>query len=152
MWRTQIKQINQNDDFMSLSQWWVLGKTEIKEFCQQCTVIVSSAKSLRDLETDIVELEVSANFTGNRVWFENLKSKKALLGSGARGAQVCCRFQNLSLMDAPTKVFFSLEKRKDRARSDLCDDVMEVFEESFTEGSETSELQESSSNAVTKER
>lgn len=68
-----------------------MAKLKSKNFVS--SVIVSSAKSLRDLETDIVELEVSANFTGNRVWFENLKSKKALLGSGAQGLRFVADFK-----------------------------------------------------------
>lgn len=111
------------DDFKSLRQWWDRGKTEIKEFCQQYVVNVSSdlAKSMRDLEIEIVEMQVTANSTGNRGWFGSLNSKKALLAglldSRAQGEPVHCRFQNLSLMDAPTKFFFSFEKKRGQSKS-----------------------------------
>lgn len=110
------------DDFASLRQWWDRGKIEIKELCQQYTVNVSSnlTKSIRDLEIEIVELQVSAHSTGNRGDLENLNLKKAaladLLGSRTQGAMVRCRFQKVTLMDAPTKFFFSLEKKQGQCK------------------------------------
>lgn len=69
------------EDFRSLKQWWDCGKVEIKQLCQQYTLNVSRdiTKSMRDLEIEIVELQSSAEFTGKRGRFEDLKSKKAIL-------------------------------------------------------------------------
>ena len=46
-------------DFSSIRQWWDHGKTEIKLLCQQHTLNVTRdvTRSMKDLETDIVELE-----------------------------------------------------------------------------------------------
>ena len=75
---------------------------------------------MKDLELDIVELQSTAQSTGNGGCVENLKSKKAvladLLGSRAQGALVRSRFQSVSLMDSPSKLFFSLEKKNGQSR------------------------------------
>ena len=108
-------------DFTSLKQWWDCGKVEIKNFCQQYTFNVSShiTRSMRDLEIEIVELQNVAS-TGNRGSIDDLKYKKAaladLLGTKAQGALVRSRFQSEALMDAPSKFFFSLEKKKGQSR------------------------------------
>ncbi|KAJ4939822.1 hypothetical protein JOQ06_029258, partial [Pogonophryne albipinna] len=77
-------------------------------------------KSMRDLEMEIVELQSFAESTGNPACIEDLKSKKAiladLLGSRAQGALVRSRFQSASMMDSPTKYFFSLEKKNGQGR------------------------------------
>ncbi|KAJ4919191.1 hypothetical protein JOQ06_000140 [Pogonophryne albipinna] len=77
-------------------------------------------KSMRDLEMEIVELQSFAESTGNPGCIEDLKSKKAiladLLGSRAQGALVRSRFQSASMMDSPTKYFFSLEKKNGQGR------------------------------------
>ena len=68
-------------DFMCLKQWWDQGKIQTKQFCQQYTLNVSRdiTKSMKDLELDIVELQSTAQSTGNGGCVENLKSKKAVL-------------------------------------------------------------------------
>lgn len=60
---------------------WDCGKVEIKQLCQQYTFNVSRdiTKSLRDLEMEVVELQSSAESTGNPVYREELKVKKAVL-------------------------------------------------------------------------
>lgn len=110
------------DDFASLKQWWDHGKVEIKQLCQQYTFNVSHniAKSMRDLETEIVELQISADSTGNPGCIEDLKLKKTvladLLGSKAQGALVRSRFQSAAMMDSPSKFFFSLERKNGQSR------------------------------------
>lgn len=109
-------------DFISLKQWWDCGKADIKQLCLQYTLNVSRdiTKSMRDLEMEIVELQSFAESTGNPGCIEDLKSKKAiladLLGSRAQGALVRSRFQSASMMDSPTKYFFSLEKKNGQGR------------------------------------
>lgn len=68
-------------DFNSLRQWWDGGKIEIKQPCQQYTLNVTRdiARSMRDLETGIVELQSLLESTGNRDHIEDLKSKRSAL-------------------------------------------------------------------------
>ena len=63
--------------FMCLKQWWDHGKIQTKQLCQQYTLNVSRdiIKSMKDLELDIVELQSTAQSTGNGGCVENLKSK-----------------------------------------------------------------------------
>ncbi|KAJ4931707.1 hypothetical protein JOQ06_010147 [Pogonophryne albipinna] len=109
-------------DFNYLKQWWDCGKADIKQLCLQYTLNVSRdiTKSMRDLEMEIVELQSFAESTGNPGCIEDLKSKKAiladLLGSRAQGVLVRSRFQSASMMDSPTKYFFSLEKKNGQGR------------------------------------
>ncbi|KAI3370929.1 hypothetical protein L3Q82_023482, partial [Scortum barcoo] len=105
------------EDFTSVKQWWECGKIEIKQLCQQYILNVSQdIKSMRDLETEIVELTL----TLTRGCFEELKSKKAvladLLGSKAQGALVRSHFQSTALMDASSSFFFGLEKKNGQSR------------------------------------
>ena len=86
---------------------------------------------MRDLETDIVELES----TGNRGCIESLKEKKMalanLLGVKVQGALVRSRFQTIRDMDAPSAFFFSLEKKNGQRKvihtllSDTGQEIME---------------------------
>ncbi len=74
----------------------MMGKWKSNSFVNS-TLNVSRhiAKSVTDLEIEIVELQSSAESTGNQGCFEDLKSKKAeladLLGSKAHGALVTFR-------------------------------------------------------------
>ena len=104
-------------DFTSLRQWWDHGKTKIKLLCQQHTLNVTHdiTRSVKDLESDIVELEELSESTGDRGYIETLKVKKMaladLLESKAQGALVRSRYQNIAEMDAPSSFFFGLERR-----------------------------------------
>ena len=104
-------------DFISLKLWWDCGKVEIKQLCQQYTLNVTRdiARSMKDLETEIVEVLNLIDSTGNRDHIKDLKSKKStlsdLLGTKAQGALVRSRFQSAALMDTPSKFFFGLEKK-----------------------------------------
>lgn len=72
---------------------------------------------MKDLGIEIVELRNSAESTGNRVHIEELNVKKATLADflGMK-AQVWSWFQNTDQMDAPSKFFFSLEKKNGQGR------------------------------------
>lgn len=103
-------------DFTCIRQWWDHGKMQIKLLCQQHTLNVTrdTCQSIKDLETEIVELETSAS-TGNREYIEIFKSKKMalanLLDNKIQGALVRSWVQNITEMDAPSSFFFSLEKK-----------------------------------------
>lgn len=70
-------------EFTCLKQWWDYGKTENKMFCQQhmLNVTYHIASSIRDLETEIVELELLNESTENQGYIDVLKTKKVALAS-----------------------------------------------------------------------
>ncbi|KAK3526475.1 hypothetical protein QTP70_029653, partial [Hemibagrus guttatus] len=76
-------------------------------------------RSLKALEIEIVELQC-LEASGNRGHIEALKSKKAkmndLLDVTAQGALVRSRFTSVTEMDAPSKLFFSLEQKNGQKR------------------------------------
>uniref|UniRef100_A0A8C5D1K3 Reverse transcriptase domain-containing protein n=1 Tax=Gouania willdenowi TaxID=441366 RepID=A0A8C5D1K3_GOUWI len=109
-------------EFNSLRQWWDHGKTEIKLLCQQYTLNVTRdiTRSMKDLESDIVELERLSESTANPEYIEILKIKKLVLADlfdgKVQGALVRSRFQAIEEMDAPSSFFFGLEKRSGQGR------------------------------------
>lgn len=113
-WLTHRKS---KSDFACIQQWWDFGKCQIKQLCQQFTPNVTRdiTRSMRHLETQVVELQSLAVSTGNRGLLDSLKSKKAfladLLGTTAKGALVRSRFLSVTQMDAPSHFFFGLEKK-----------------------------------------
>ncbi|KAI3357334.1 hypothetical protein L3Q82_015491 [Scortum barcoo] len=72
-------------------------------------------RSMKDLESDIVELEEMSESTGDRGCIEILKVKKLalanLLESKVQGALVRSLFQNIAEMDTPSGFFFGLERK-----------------------------------------
>uniref|UniRef100_A0A3B5PPF5 Reverse transcriptase domain-containing protein n=1 Tax=Xiphophorus maculatus TaxID=8083 RepID=A0A3B5PPF5_XIPMA len=112
--------------FTSIQQWWDIGKIKIQQFCNQYTYNVTRemVKSIEELETEIVDLQSFCESTGNRGHIQTLKQKKNaladLLGLRAQGALVRSRFQSVSEMDAPSKFFFSLEKKNGQNRLIHC--------------------------------
>uniref|UniRef100_A0AAQ4RMD0 Reverse transcriptase domain-containing protein n=1 Tax=Gasterosteus aculeatus aculeatus TaxID=481459 RepID=A0AAQ4RMD0_GASAC len=109
-------------EFSSLKQWWDHGKIEIGLLCQQHTFNVTRdiARSMKDLETEIVELEHLSESTGDRGHFEVLKGKKMALADlfnvKVQGALVRSRFQTITEMDTPSSFFFGLEKKSGQGR------------------------------------
>ncbi|KAJ4948523.1 hypothetical protein JOQ06_020056, partial [Pogonophryne albipinna] len=94
-------------------------------------------RSMKDLESDIVELETISETTGDRGYIEILKEKKMalanLLDVKVQGALVRSRFLNTNEMDAPTSFFFGLEKKNGQRRvihSLLSDTGQEITEPS----------------------
>ncbi|KAJ4926953.1 hypothetical protein JOQ06_014695 [Pogonophryne albipinna] len=75
---------------------------------------------MSDFKVCTLNVNGARDATGNPGCIEDLKSKKAiladLLGSRAQGALVRSRFQSASMMDSPTKYFFSLEKKNGQGR------------------------------------
>lgn len=66
---------HRKSDFTGLGQLQDCGKTEIQLLCQHYT-LSATCRSIEDLETEIVELEVINTSTGERGCIEDLKSKK----------------------------------------------------------------------------
>jgi len=109
-------------NFSSLRQWWDRCKIEIRLLCQQHTFNVTRdiTRSMKDLETDIVDLGSLSESTGDRGHMEVLKSKKMsfpdLLDVKVQGALVRSRFQTISEMDTPSSFFFGLERKGGQGR------------------------------------
>lgn len=112
----------QKSAYVSLEQWWDCGKIQIKQLCQQYTVNVSGeiARSMKILESEIVELQELTASTGNVDNGKVLKRKKNMLAGlmdfKAQGALVRSRFQGVVQMDAPSKFFFNLERKNGQSR------------------------------------
>ena len=112
----------QKQHFHDLREWWDYGKVVIKQLCQQYTFNVSRhiTQSIKELEREILELQGLVDSTGDQSHVRVLKSKTSalndLLGVRAQGALVRSRFQSLTQMDAPSKFFFSLERRNGQSR------------------------------------
>ena len=55
-------------EFASLRQWWVYGKNEIRQLCQQYTLNVthSITRSMNELEMEIVNIQSSVESIGNQ--------------------------------------------------------------------------------------
>ena len=53
--------------FTNIQQWWDFGKTQIKQLCQHFTRGVTTAltRSMKVLETQVVELQTLADSTAN---------------------------------------------------------------------------------------
>ncbi|KAK0155419.1 Transposon TX1 uncharacterized protein [Merluccius polli] len=76
---------------------------------------------MKDLETQVVELQTLADSTANQGLLDSLKSKKSaianLLGVSAQGALVRSRFMNITQMDAPSRFFFGLERKNGQRKT-----------------------------------
>ena len=118
-WDTFRKQI---DSFSSLRDWWDYGKVQIRIFCQHYTsnVTKSIISSLKVVENDILRLQRLVTPAGDGDHLKLLDERKGrlkeLLGVRAQGALVRSRFQNVTLMDAPSKYFFNLERQNGQSR------------------------------------
>ncbi len=106
-------------NFQLLSQWWDVGKTQIKSFCQQYTAHSAGALKARmkSLEQDI--LGQSSDCTHNNSTFIDSNDKlllKNLLEERGKTALLRTRFAQLNDMDAPTSFFYGLEKSQGNRR------------------------------------
>ena len=106
-------------------QWWDLGKVQVQQFCVQYNLNVTreAAQSIRNLESSIVEPQDLSNSTGDQSHIKALNKKAVfvdLLGVRPQAALVRSRFRNLVEMDAPSKIFFNLEKKNGQNRLIHC--------------------------------
>ncbi len=108
--------------FQSLQKWWDFGKVQIKQYCQQYAQNSTKAlnQSMKDLETDIIKIQELAESTKQQSYLKILSKRKnqlaELLGVKTQGALVRSRFVSLDQMDAPSKFFFSLERKNGQKR------------------------------------
>ncbi len=111
---------NTKSEYVSLQQWWDIGKSKIKQLCLQYTLNVTKdmTRSMKDMEREILELQELADSTGEREHFNALKRKKITLSNllGFSALLVRSRFQNVVKMDAPSHFFFALERKNGQKR------------------------------------
>lgn len=103
--------------FVSLGQWWEVGKAQIRVFCQRYTAH-STAKvkaAIQKLEEEIRQCETHIDVHENQDMLGQKKRElSVLLQERVKGALVRSRFIGLKDMDAPTAFFFNLEKKEAR--------------------------------------
>ncbi len=105
-----------------MQQWWEFFKVQTKQLCQLYTHNVTKDKirSIRKLEDDLVKLQELLELTKNKIEKKYFRKKKAslneLLDLTIQGAIIRYRFQNIESMDAPSKLFFNLEKKNGKNR------------------------------------
>ncbi len=96
---------------------------------------------MNTLETEIVDLYSLSASTGKKEHIEALTLKKTLLANlldiKAQGALVRSRFQNITQMDAPSKFFFSMEKKNSQSRI-----IHSLVSDTGQELTKTSEIRE----------
>ena len=99
-------------------QWWEVGKTHIRVFCQRYAASISGRvkAAVRKLEQEIGEIErplLLCNDPGLQVV---LHLKRVELGSflqdQVKGALIRACVTNIRDMDGPTAFFFNLERKK----------------------------------------
>ncbi len=103
------------NDYENIVQWWEVGKTQIRMFCQNYTAHTNSLvkKTIRELERDIEQLETNAannNLADVNMLEKRKKSSGTLLHETEKGALIRARFSLLKDMDAP--FVFNLEKKE----------------------------------------
>jgi len=100
--------------YKSLSQWWDIGKTQIKLFCQNYAAYDRSIleNTVKQLEQDILytddkadEVDIAEILERNTFLLRNLLEERA------QETLVRARFTNSNNMDASTSFFFNLEKK-----------------------------------------
>lgn len=111
----------QKESFPSLSQWWEVGKSQLRVFCQQYTSFSSAniRKAMEQLEADIKELESVAPGNTDQLR-KKQKQLSVFLREKAKGALVRARFTTVRDMDAPTSFFFNLERSVGQRKQMVC--------------------------------
>ena len=115
---------SRKDGFSSLTQWWEVGKAQIKVFCQQYTSYSTAniKRVVENLEKEITDLESvsQADPQNNASLKEKRQELNSFMQERAKGALVRARFTKLQDIDAPTAFFFSLEKSVVKRKQMLC--------------------------------
>ncbi|KAI4886392.1 hypothetical protein NFI96_001747 [Prochilodus magdalenae] len=108
--------VSRKGEFETLIQWWEVGKSQIRTFCQDFTSYSTATlrTAIRALELDIAriyDLLINQSASGLQT---DLASKQkelaAILHEKAKGAFVRSRYLSMNDMDAPTAFFFDLER------------------------------------------
>ena len=110
----------------SLTQWWDLGKVQIRLFCQQYTANSTRAVKIKleALEQEILFITAKASgrdMAGFETYLnQNKLQLRSLLEDRGEGALVRARYLLYADMDGPTKFFFGLEKRTSKTENMQC--------------------------------
>lgn len=108
-------------NFQSLSQWWDVGKIQIRIFCQQFTAHSRGAllEKMKALEEEI--LGQSSQSTTSSTSTDSFERNKFLLRNLAeeqgKTALLRAKFTRLNDMDSPTAFFFGLEKKNNSTQA-----------------------------------
>lgn len=108
--------VSKKKDFDNLIQWWEIGKTQIKIFCQQysCFSTRKIKQKISEIEQEIFYITSGMIQESNACSAGMLGEKKRdledLLQVRAKGALIRSRFMSVHEIDAPTAYFFNLEK------------------------------------------
>ncbi len=113
-WNCWVEQKNYYDNLL---QWWEIGKTQIKIFCQQFLAYSSCniKHEMTKLEKDISIIQNSLINQNDVNLQDDLSQKKQelsnLLNEKVKRAHVRSHYVSLQDMDAPTQFFFNLNKK-----------------------------------------
>ncbi len=108
--------------YESDTQWWEIGKVQIRTFCQQYANHSSSVikKTLESLEKEINDIEKSMTVNDavnlQELWTEKKNQLSFILNEKVKGALVRSRFLTLKEMDGPTSFFFNLERKSGKEK------------------------------------
>ncbi|KAI4900412.1 hypothetical protein NFI96_009713, partial [Prochilodus magdalenae] len=107
----------QKHSFESLSQWWDVGKAQIRAFCQGYSAHAASSVRLavKKLQRDIEDLEKRIDGNSGEGLQGVLAVKRQELGSylqeQVKGALIRARISSIKDVDAPSSYFFNLERK-----------------------------------------
>ena len=107
----------QKHSFESLSQWWDVGKAQIRAFCQSYSAHAASSVRLavKKLQRDIEDLEKRIDGNSGEGLQGVLAVKRQELGSylqeQVKGALIRARISSIKDVDAPSSYFFNLERK-----------------------------------------
>ncbi|KAJ3583936.1 hypothetical protein NHX12_015433 [Muraenolepis orangiensis] len=112
---------SKKESFPSLSQWWEVGKAQIRVFCQQYTAYSTAniRRAIEQLEREIRELE---SVSARNIEQSLLKQQQlnCFLQEKAKGALIRARFTSMRDIDAPTTFFFNLERSVGQRKQMVC--------------------------------
>ncbi len=100
--------------YKSLSQWWDIGKIQIKLFCQSYSAYMKSSldNKIAQLEQEILRLNIEGDVVDATESLERNKFLlRNLLEERAQEMLIRARFLTCNSMDALTSFFFDLEKK-----------------------------------------
>jgi len=109
--------VEEKNDYENLLQWWEIGKTQIKLFCQQFMVHTSCKVKyeMAKLEKDISKIQNMLIDQNNVNLQDDLSQKRQelsqMLNEKVKRALVKSHFVSVHDMDAPTTFFFNLNKK-----------------------------------------
>lgn len=103
-------------DFDLVGQWWEVGKTQIRIFCQQYAAHIKSSErdcvEMLEKEISTMEDRIISGITSSSDTLESRrKALSRFLHEKAKGALIKTRMSTIKDIDAPTRFFFKLERR-----------------------------------------